>query len=232
MLVAVLAAMSSELRPFVRAAGLQRTGEHYGGQLGGHEIVATTMGVGMTRAAKSTEEVLGSRAIDRLVVIGIAGGIDTTLPIGHVVTPEVIVDGETGVEYRPSGWAPVEPQGRLVTYNEFQTELEAMTQLQRDGFTVVDMETAAVAAVCERSGCVYSVFRAISDNATDGSVDAAIAGLLQPDGTTDRRAALRYVLRQPWRIPHLARLGRDSQRASRAAAAAAIRALQESAEPA
>ena len=91
------------------------------------------------------------------------------------------------------------------------------------------METAAVAAVCERRGCPFTAFRAISDNATDGSVDAAVAGMLHPDGTPDTGAALRYMVRKPWRIPRLLRLGRDSQRAAKAAADAAIAALRASA---
>lgn len=224
--VAVLAAMPSELRPFVQSLGLRREGDLYTGEADGQRVVATTMGVGMKGATRTAERMLQSDDIDRLIVIGIAGGVDTTLPIGTVLTPEVVVDGASHAEYRPPAWAPIEGRGRIVTYDDFDAEIEVMAKIQADGFSAVDMETAAVAAVCERHNCPYAVFRAISDNATDGSVDSAIAAMARPDGTPDLGAALRYIVRRPWRIPRLVRLGRDSQRAAKAASDAAIRALR------
>jgi adenosylhomocysteine nucleosidase len=226
MRVAVLAAMPLELRPFAKAVGLRRTDDLFTGKLGGLDIVATIMGVGMTRAAHTAEHMVAARNVDLLVVIGICGGIDPALPIGHVITPEVVVDGATRTEYRPPAWGPIEARGRIVTYDDFDAERRAMGELQQQGFAGVDMETAAVAAVCARQSCPYAVFRAISDNATDGSVDAAVAAMARPDGTPDTAAALRYMLRRPWSIPRLLRLGRGSQLAARNAAAAAIRALR------
>jgi len=44
------------------------------------------------------------------------------------------------------------------------------------------METSAIAAVCEGRHCPWSVFRAISDRADDGSSDTAVFGLAGPDG--------------------------------------------------
>ena len=231
MRVGLLAPMPMELKPFATAVGLQRDGDLSRGTLAGHDVVATITGVGMARAAVATERLLAI-GVDRIVVIGIAGGVDTTLPIGTVVTPEVVVDGARGIEYRPPAWAPVKAERRIVTYDDFDVEIQVMGQLQADGYAAVDMETAAVAAVCDREGAAYSIFRAISDNATDGSVDSAIAGMLHPDGTPDVRRALLYMLRHPWRIPRMARLGRDSQRAAQAAADAAIAALRASSDPA
>jgi hypothetical protein len=90
----------------------------------------------------------------------------------------------------------------------------------------IDMETAAVAAVCERRGRPWSVFRALSDRAGDPLVGADVLALAGEDGEPDLAAVFRFLLRRPWRLPLLVRLGRDSSRATRAAAAAAVRALQ------
>jgi hypothetical protein len=87
------------------------------------------------------------------------------------------------------------------------------------------METAAIAAVCEERGCAWSVFRAISDRADDGSTDPAILALAGPQGDPDPRAVLRFLLTRPWRIPQLARLARGLRAATHAAAAAAVAAL-------
>ena len=225
-MIAVLTAMRSELRPFVRAAGLARTGDVWSGTLGRYEVAASTMGVGMVGAAEAAERVVKGADVERVLVVGIAGGIDARLPIGHVVVPEVVVDGATGAEHRPAPWAQVEPHGRLVTYHDFQTDPELMARLQREGYAAIDMETAAVAAVCEQHGCPYTVFRAISDDAVKGTVDPAVAALARPDGSPDLGAALRYALRHPWRVPGLVALGRDSDHAARAAAAAAVAALR------
>jgi hypothetical protein len=136
-----------------------------------------------------------------------------------------VVDGVTGAEYPTAPWGDVVQQGRLVTFDDFQTNPEVLAGLQRRGFAAIDMETAAVAAVCDRRGCPCTVFRAISDDAAAGTIDAAVAAMARPDGSPDVGAAVRYLLRRPWRVPRLASLGRDAQRAAKAAAASAVEAL-------
>ena len=56
-------------------------------------------------------------------------------------------------------------------------------------------------------------------------IDSAVFGLARPDGGPDLRAIARFVLTRPWRLPKLARLGRDMQIATRVAASAAVAAL-------
>jgi adenosylhomocysteine nucleosidase len=218
--------MPIELRPFVRALGLQSSGDDFVGTLAGHDIVAAKMGVGMTGATATTERLLQGGNVDRVVVIGICGGLDETIPIGSVLSPEVLIDGATGTEYRPPAWEPIDRRGTLVTFDDFELELRMIPQLAAEGASAVDMETAAVAAVCEAHGCPYAVFRSISDYATDGTVDAAVGAMAKPDGSSDMRAALRYMLRRPWKVPGLVRLGRGAQSAAKAAADAAIVALR------
>lgn len=202
--VGVIAPMPSELRPFVQGAGLERSGDRFVGVVGEHRVVAVTCGVGMERAARTAEQLVANDRVHRVIVI----------------------DGASGAEYRPDHWGPGEPQGRIATFDEFEAEMEVMGDLQREGVTAVDMETAAVLQMCDARGVPCSVFRAISDDATDGSVDAATAAMLHPDGTPDVNAALRYMLRRPWRIPRLVRLGLDSRRAARAAAEAVTATLR------
>jgi len=225
--VALLAPMRQELAPLVRKLGLRRSDEDgalHVGRTGGVEVVATTTGIGMAAAAAATERVLDALPIDHVMVVGIAGGVDAAQPIGALIAPELVVDGASGREHRPAQLGEAPPRGRLLSSDALVTGLDAAARLLREGVVGLDMETAAVAAVCERRGCPWSVHRAISDRVTDGTTDPAILALAGPDGSGDPGAIARYLLAKPWRIVRLARLARGSLRAADAAAEAAIRA--------
>jgi hypothetical protein len=114
------------------------------------------------------------------------------------------------------------PHGRLVTWDRLVTGLDEAAELKQSGVVGLDMETAAIAAVCERRGCPWSVFRAISDRVTDGMTDPAVLALAGPDGGGDLGAVARYLLARPWRIVRLMRLALGTLRAANAAADAAI----------
>ena len=104
---------------------------------------------------------------------------------------------------------------------------DAAARLAERGVVAIDMETAAVAAVCAERGCPWSVVRAVSDRADDGTTDAAILSLLGAEGNPDLGAALRFVLRNPGRVPQLVRLARGAALATRSAADAALDVLDD-----
>ena len=223
--VAVLAPMPIELKPLVKTMNLQRSGIDYTGTVRGVDVVATQIGVGITRAAEVTERMLKSGPFDRVIVVGICGGLDESVPIGTVLNPEVVEDGATGATYRSPEWDPIKLEGRLVTFEDFALELKMIPQLAQDGAAAVDMETAGVASVCHERGVPYAVFRSISDYATDGSIDYEIGTMLNPDGSSQVGKGIRYLLTHPQRIPTLLRLGKGARAATKAAADAAVRAI-------
>ena len=222
--------MRSELAPLRRPLGLRRAaavGEAcYAGRIGRVEIAAAQIGVGPAAAQRATEQMLDAGPVERVVVVGIAGGVAADARIGDLVVPERVVDLASGAAWRPTPLGDVAPRGALVTSDGLITDPEVFARLRREGVVAIDMETAAVAEVCARRGCAWSVFRGISDRVGDAAIDPAVAALAGEDGTPDLRAVLRLVLAQPWRIPQLARLGRDMRRATRTAASAAVRALE------
>jgi len=229
--IAVFAPMRSELRPVARLLPLKRS--RSGDRsllwcaLGPLEIVATTAGIGTRAAARTVERVLDSTAVRHVVVVGIAGGIGPSVDIGDLVVPDLVIDLSTGAEYRPQCMGDLNPKGTLATSDDLVVGPADVARLEDRGVIAVDMETAAIAAVCERRGCPWSVFRAISDLAGDGSTDPAMFALAGPDGEPRIPALVRFVLANPKRISDLARLGHGLRLATNAAATAAVAAIQQ-----
>jgi adenosylhomocysteine nucleosidase len=228
--VAVIAAMPSELRPFVKRVGSmtrEALGDRalYRGRVGGVEVLATRTGMGTGFATQVTDRVLDAFAVDHVIAIGIAGGV-AGVEIGQVLTPSVVINADDGTEHFPSAPPGITPSGRLRTSNTFSVDRDLMSRLAREGIQAVDMETAAIGASARRHGCSWSVYRAISDRASDELIDMQIFGLARPDGSPDPWAALRFIACRPWVLPRLVRLGRDARLAAEAAAEAALRELQ------
>jgi nucleoside phosphorylase len=220
--------MRSELRPLVRPLGLRGTGAGalLSGAVGRVEVVATMTGIGTRAAASAARRVLDSARVDHVVVVGIAGGIGPSVGIGDLVVPELVLDLASGAEHRPAPLGGRAPRGTLATSDALLEGPDAAARLERRGVVAIDMETAAIAAVCEERRCPWSVFRAISDRADDGSTDAAVFGLAGPDGAPRLPALARFLLTRPWRVPQLARLARGLRVATGAAASAAVAALE------
>jgi adenosylhomocysteine nucleosidase len=208
----------------VRALSLSRvrSGDRIflSGNVGRVEVIATTTGIGTRVAALTAERVLDSTRVDHLIVVGIAGGIGPTVDIGDLVVPDLVVDLLTRREFRPTLLGDTEARGTLVTSDELLVDPDEVVRLGRQGVIAIDMETAAIAAVCEDRQCPWSVFRAVSDRADDGSSDSAVFGLAGPEGAPNYPALVRFVFSMPWRLALGMRL------ATNIAASAAVRALE------
>jgi adenosylhomocysteine nucleosidase len=234
MRIGMLAPMPSELRPLVKELGLRPSPGPAGtrvheGRVGSWSVVAATTGMGTAGAAAATRLMLDAGDVDHVMVVGIAGGIDDRLAIGEVIRPGTVVDGASGAEYRPHplGQEPDPPgEGALHTSDDFIVDPERVAALRARGVIAMDMETAAVAAVCEERGCPWSVVRSISDRSSDGMADEAVFELAHPNGSPNLRAVARFVARHPGRVPQLVRLGRDASVATSAAARAAAEACR------
>ena len=227
--VALLAPMRPELRPLRRLLALRAAPDvgpaGFRGALGALEVVAAVAGIGTRAAAAAAERLLDATAPERVVVVGIAGGVGPGARVGDLVVPERVLDLATGVAYRPSLLGVTPARGTLATCDALVADPERSAALARAGVIALDMETAAIAAVCERRGVAWSVFRALSDLAGAGPLDTDVLGLAGPDGRPSPRAVLRFLATRPWRLPRLLRLGLDARRAARSAAEAAVAAL-------
>jgi adenosylhomocysteine nucleosidase len=221
--VGMLAPMQCELQPIVRRLGMEGDGSVYEGRVGdGVEIVAMLTNIGMANGARAARRIL-EHGVDHVMVVGIAGGLDSdVLQIGEVIVPETVIGRAMERTFRPTFVGDIVPKGTLSCGDDFITDPAALALMAVEGVIAVDMETAAVAEVCEDAHVAWSVFRGISDFAGAGLVDDALFALTNPDGTADQSALAKYLKENPDRLEVLQQLAKDTEKATEGAAAAAI----------
>jgi adenosylhomocysteine nucleosidase len=229
--VAFVCAMPMELAPLTKALSLRtRTDGPVAmsvGKIGTRPVVAIVTGMGTKLAAAGVEQLLAAVEVERVVVVGITGALDDETPIGTLVRPEAVVDGATGAEFRPDPLGAGPLRGRMWTSDSLITDPETLGGLRGDGVVSLDMETAAIAEVCGRHGVPWSVFRAISDRASDGSIDEEVFHLSHQDGTPNAKAVASYMAKHPGRIPAMARMAKAARLATERAADEAIAAVSQ-----
>ena len=228
--LAFVCAMPMELTPLARDLALTET-EIGGvtvhvGRLGDRDVVAIVTGMCTALAGEGMHALLDAIEVDHVLVVGITGALENDTPIGTLVLPEIVVDGATGREHRPTRIGNADHRGRMWTSDGLTTDAEVLAELRAQGVVSLDMETAALAFACEQRGILWSVFRAISDRASDGSVDAELFAMSNLDGTPNHDAIAAYLEQHPERIPMLVQMGEDSALAAETAAAAAIEAAR------
>ncbi|MFI5035111.1 MAG: hypothetical protein ACHQFZ_02775 [Acidimicrobiales bacterium] len=227
--VAFVCAMPMELNPLKRRLSLEKTVigslEVYAGSLGDRPVVAIVTGIGSVLAAEGVERLVEAIDIERVVVVGITGAVDNETPIGTLVLPEVVVNGATGAEYRPDRLGEGNPRGKMWTSDELITDLDVIARLRANGVISLDMETAAIAEICQRRNIPWSVFRAISDRATEASLDDEVFQLINRDGSFNVKMIGAFFVKHPGRLPALARIAKDAKLAAEHAAAAAVSAV-------
>jgi adenosylhomocysteine nucleosidase len=224
--LALICAMPMELRPLKKKLSLRKTQIDgltvHVGHIGNRRVVAIVTGMGTKLARAGTERLLDTVAVDEVVVVGITGAVDDDTPIGALIRPEVVVDSATRAEFRPTPKGAESPQGKMWTTDELTTDLGFLAELRTQGVVSLDMETAAIAATCQARGIPWSVFRAISDRATDGSINEEVFHLSNQDGTPNLPAVVRYFLKHPTHVARMAGLAKASKLATEAAVDAAI----------
>ena len=229
--VVVLAPMPLELEAIVAAFDLGPVTvadtTRWTGRVGDVDVTAVHIGMGPPATRTATARLFdttapGHEPVDHVMIAGICGGLDPDVEVGTLVHPEVVVDHTSGTAYhhRPPGDTPL--FGKLVTTEGVNLDLDDTRRLFEDGFVAVDMESAAVAEVCEANGCPWSVYRCISDRPFDGLLDDRIVAATNPDGSGNAEELQRLLAEDPGLVTRLEQLARDCTTAARLAAEAAV----------
>jgi adenosylhomocysteine nucleosidase len=223
--VGLLVPMQIELDPVVRSLGLTADGDHWTGRAHDVELVARLTTIGMGPARRAAVRILEDD-VDWVFVVGIAGGVAPGIEIGSVIAPDVVVERATGRAVRPHALDGGPTRGILSCGDDLIVDPAVLDGMAAEGVIAVDMETAAVGAVCEDAGRPWAVFRGISDHAGAGLIDPAIFAMTKPDGSADPDAMARWLDEDPGRGAVLAQLAHDTHLATEAAAASAVAALE------
>ncbi len=224
--IAFVFAMPIELAPLVEKQSLTETEiggvPMHTGRVAGRDVVAIVTGMGMDFATTGTRRLLDTITPRWLLVVGITGALESETPIGALMNPELVVNSATGEQYRPAPLIDGTPAGKMWTSIGMTTGAHDLEALRAQGVMSLDMETAAIADLCDSRGIPWSVIRTISDRANDGTTDEEVFRLSNMDGTPNREAIERYIAEHPERVPVLAQLAKDSHVATHAAVDAAI----------
>lgn len=140
---------------------------------------------------------------------GFCGALRSGLAVGDIVTPAEVVD-ETGTI-----WACTDTgTGRLLTSPRLiATPEEKLSLGERFTADVVDMESAAVAAVCRAQGVPFLAVRAVSDT-VDTALSPELVRLLD-GGNVSVLKACGALVRRPSLFGEFRRLARDTKHAAR-----------------
>ena len=186
----ILAAMQKEADALLAKAEIRKEFTQFGkklweGEACGVPFTLIVTGVGKTNAAASAMLAI-ARGADRLLNIGVAGGISPRAKIGSLWqidravqydfdlsaingTPVGTLD-EYQTPYFPLRTGGKFPTATLATADSFASGQDDMALLDSLGADVRDMEGAAIAHIAYAAGVPCTMFKSISDNAREESV--------------------------------------------------------------
>ena len=148
-------------------------------------------------------------------MVGITGAVDDETPIGALMLPERVIDHGTGREHVHVLLGPGDVAGAMWT-TDVITTADELPALRKRAWSSPRHGDRVDRPACEERGMPWSVFRCVSDRATDGSVDDDVFHLSRQDGTPDPMAVASYLVRTRTASPQLAQDGPRRQARHRA----------------
>lgn len=140
-----------------------------GGVYDGIRIAVVESGVGMVKAERATRALLSTHSPTWVLSAGFAGALQPQLKVGDIIAVNDLVD-DAGRDMHIDLKMPADPArhlyvGKLTTVGKIvRTVAEKHALAEKTGALAVDMETIAVAHVCQELRKKFLAFRVISDD--------------------------------------------------------------------
>ena len=205
----VLFGVEREAKPFL--GSFHERPQRLGSQrwlCGDRDVLTIVIGVGKTEAQNKVEALLAEGCRPRQIIVsGFAGALRANLQVGEVIVASEVVD-ESGNHWATS-W-PAERSGRVLTSAQMIGEPDQKRMLgEKHQADVVDMESSAVAEVCQRHGIPFGCVRVVSDDVTKPLSQRLMT--LVESGRVSLWRLLQLVLRSPKMGVELVRLARQTR---------------------
>ncbi len=214
--IAIIAALDRELQPLIGGWKQSvvvfnkktfRVYEH-------ENLVAVAGGIGCRAAEQAARAVVAQYRPQALISAGLAGALIRSLKVGCIVTPNVIMDGMNGNEYRCTLGEGLIAGGVLVSAREIAGR-ESKQKLVEDFHALaVDMEAAGVAEVAREAEIGFCCVKAISDESSFSMLP--LNQFVSAEGEFLTERFVLWAALRPWSWPRVIALGRNSNRATQA----------------
>lgn len=192
------------------------------GEVGGKLVALIVGGAGRESARQATRLLIDGHRPRWVVSAGFAGALDPSLRRNDVVLPDEVLDLE-GRRYPVGVVVPTgNPHaqrlrlfpGKLLTVDTIIRESSAKALLrERYGADLVDMESSAVAAVCNAQGLRFLAVRVVSDEAAD-ELPQEVVTLMNRQGSRLVGSALRAIWKRPSALKDFLSLHNHAQEAA------------------
>lgn len=204
MRIGIIGAMDEEVRILKEEMNiedkiLKANMEFFSGKLWEKDVVVVTCGIGKVNAAVCTQILVDDFNVNKIINVGVAGGIGEDIVPGDVVIAENLVqhDMDTTAFGDKHGQIPrlntfafncddeliaaakkafsnIDNHksfvGRIVTGDQFIADIEKISWLKAEfGALACEMEGGSIAQVCYLNSIPFVVIRSISDNANTGA---------------------------------------------------------------
>ncbi|MEX2214241.1 MAG: hypothetical protein WD768_08955 [Phycisphaeraceae bacterium] len=219
--IALFAALRHELEPVIARLKLTPQGLSHVGRVGEHDVVAVVSGIGAARATAALSHLIQTYEPARLLVIGLCGALVEGLAVGDLFEPQWLIDGKGGAVQLAMGLprvvrdSPDRSAGEtLITVDTVvRTPEEKRALGEKHRAAAVDMETFAVGKLAAERELRCTVIRAVSDTVKT-TLPKGIENWVNPDGTTNKAAAMKSLALKPWLISGAMKLGRNADLAA------------------
>jgi adenosylhomocysteine nucleosidase len=172
-------------------------------------------GIGRANAEKSVRDFLSKNSPELVLTCGFAGGLNPELKIGDTVFE--IRDPRSAIENNllSAGATPA----TIYCADRIATTVAEKTRLRdQTGADVVEMESAAIQAVCTEKNIPCATVRVISDTAHE-DLPLDFNALAKPDKNLDFGKLFFAIAKSPGKIPQLMALQKKTRFAAERLAA-------------